>query len=128
MAGSRRRFLLALLAAAGAPVALFHRVPATDSSGTLRAAESLSASLTTDQPEEPMKNKTRTSLALVAATLLLVAGIVIGFALSRTPTPGDDPALAYAAELRARGAGQGSTVAELANYLTSGRIAASTSQ
>lgn len=116
---SRRRFLAALLAGAGLPLSLVPGARSvahdTDPARVAEVAQSLNLK---PPPEDYMHPKTKSSLILAAAAALLALGVVLGVAIERTPTPGDAPLTIYAAELQARGAGQGGTLGDLVEFLT----------
>lgn len=117
----RRRFLALLLTAAGLPLSLAPSTrSATPAADQPRAAEIAHAHTLNHQPspEINMHRNTQTRLILAAAAALLAIGIALGVAIERTPMPGNDPLTVYAAELIARGAGQGGTVGDLAEYLS----------
>jgi len=116
----RRRFLALLLACAGLPLSLAPDArSATPTADQPRAAEISHAHTLNHQPspEIDMHRKTQTRLILAAAVALLALGVALGVAIERTSTPGSDPLTVYAAELMARGAGQGGTVGDLAEFL-----------
>ncbi len=116
---SRRRFLSLLLACAGLPLSLAPSTrSATPAADQPRAAEIAHALNHHSSLEINMHAKNQARLFLAAAAALLAFGIALGAAIERTPMPGDDPLIAYAAGLHARGAGQGGTIGDLAEYLS----------
>lgn len=126
MTRARRRFVLTLLAAAGAPLALARREQPTPTAGVEKRTAEVAHELASDrnsitQTEGNMqKHNAQARLAVAVAGIIFAAGIAFGIVIERTPTPGADPLTVYAAELHARGAGQGGTIGDLAEYLVRG--------
>lgn len=115
---ARRRFLALLLTAAGLPLSLAagtrHPAPSLD---PLRGIETAHALNHQPSLEINMHAKNQARLFLAAAAALLAFGIALGVAIERAQTPGSAPLTVYAAELMARGAGQGGTIGDLAEFL-----------
>ena len=123
MTGARRRFVLALLAAAGAPLVLTRpEQPAPAASVEKRTAEAAhelarDRNSITQTEVNMQKHNTQARIAVAVAIIIFAAGMALGVVVERTPTPGADPLTMYAAALHARGAGQGGTIVDLAEYL-----------